>query len=65
MRVTKPLERWFLSAQSCCLVASVIASAFANGLLSDVMLMLSFMFGGAFLGAFFYGRASSGEVTHG
>ena len=53
---TVPIQRAFLSAQCCCLGASIIALVLAEDSLSDAMLSLSFMFGGAFVGAFAYGK---------
>lgn len=61
MRVTKTLEYTFLACQAMCIVLSLRAGE----AWSHLLLTCSYFFGGAFLGAFFCGRASSREVTHG
>ena len=61
MRVTKALEYTFLACQAMCIALSLSAGE----AWSHLLLTCSCFFGGAFLGAFFCGRASSGEVTHG
>ena len=61
MRVTRALEYTFLACQFGCIALSLCAGeAWAH-----LLLTCSYFFGGAYLGAFFSGRANSGEVTHG
>lgn len=61
MRVTKALEYTFLACQFICIALSLCAGE----ALAHLLLTCSYFFGGAFLGAFFYGRYHGKEVTHG
>lgn len=61
MRVTKADEYTFLACQAMCIALSLCAG---EGWL-HLLLACSYFFGGAFLGAFFYGRSHGKEVTHG
>lgn len=61
MSATKPLEYAFLLCQAACIALSMCAGE----AWSHLILTCSYFFGGAFIGAFLYGRYHGKEVTHG